>query len=43
MQLLAEVPVLLVVVGTRLHPMLEVKQQFFLVGIKFQQSWNVNL
>jgi hypothetical protein len=44
MQLLVEVRLLLVVVGTGLHPMLEVEQPFFfLVAIGFQQSWDVNL
>jgi hypothetical protein len=42
--LLVEVRLLLVVVGTGLRPMLEVEQPFFfLVGIEFQQSWDVNL
>jgi hypothetical protein len=44
MQLLVEVRLLLVVVGTGLRPMLEVEQPFFfLVVIEFQQSWDVNL
>jgi hypothetical protein len=42
--LLVEVRLLLVVVGTGLRPMPEVEQPFFfLVGIEFQQSWDVNL